>query len=275
MRKAYVCDYKCGSETDDPYVKWAKDIISVFYYTEVWMEMLADKYLSTAKSTKLKWGVVTVIELIKALCHMYLLRNNGWKMLRSYSAEEEVQHREEEKAKENVKKLEQIKVENRHEHYALAKLYVQHGRVDSIHGNFSPPIPHYRESVQYRPPLREIFSEILYWARPVVLALGRVVFGDNSWLPFILSAVVDVASRLLQTRYDQLSDLQKLEVNRRTSLYLFYLARNPLFEEYTKQPLVRFGELLSRIPIIGFFISSLLDAVLALQKHHFYTSASN
>jgi len=274
IRKSYVCDLKCGSETDDHYVRWAKDAISLFYYTEVFLEMLADKYLSTDKNKKPKWAVVTLIEFIKALCHFYLLRNNQWRMLRPHSAEEEKIYIEEEKAKENLKKLEQIETENRHENYALAKLYVQHGRIDSIHGNFSPQITHYRESSQFRPPLREIFSEILHWARPLVLALGRWGYGEHSWIPLICSGMVDIVSRFLQARYDQLSDLQKLEVNRRTFCYLYYLVRNPIFDQYTKAPIVWFCTLLSKIPLLGFIISPLLEAVLALQKHYFYTSAS-
>jgi len=59
-----------------------------------------------------------------------------------------------------------------------------------------------------------------------------------------------------------------------TYSYLYYLIRNPIFDQYTKPWLLRFSQILSHIPLIGFLISPLMEAVIALQKHYFYTSAS-
>jgi len=117
-------------------------------------------------------------------------------------------------------------------------------------------------------------AEILYAARPVVYCASRSVFLDpGDWRPLLLSACCDIASRGLMPAVTEASE--KREIQNRNFRYLFYLARSPLFEALVKTPLLKVIAVLARIPLFGSLLGSILELLICLQPHYFYTSASS
>jgi len=159
----------------------------------------------------------------------------------------------------------------------LMLMYIKHGRGTHPHGIFSKlsiPLIHPRESADYVPPTKEIIAEVLYVVRPFVYVCSRIISSEGSWRPFMISLLLDIFSKWCLARYAELSPNQRFEVTRRLSLFSYYLLRSPLFDHYTKVPLVKTGQFLSSIPVFGVFFNNVLDLILTLQTHYFYTSAS-
>lgn len=165
----------------------------------------------------------------------------------------------------------------------LLDLYVRHGRQTSTdsklgrpHGRFVSQTVHEHDSPSYTPPVQHILSEILHFVRPVVYTLARAGFvhDPNSWTPFFLSVAVDGFSRALAPRMASLSREEFAELSGRISRYLFYLLRDPMFSRFVSSPLQSLSELLARIPLLGAFLSSIINLIFSIQKYYFYTSAS-
>jgi hypothetical protein len=73
-----------------------------------------------------------------------------------------------------------------------------------------------------------------------------------------------------------LSPGQQRELERRRRAWLYYLLRSPMFEtSLVRVPLTKIFQLLSRVPIVGILAQNMLDLILTLQTHYFYTSASD
>eukprot|EP01006_Ploeotia_vitrea_P009911 TRINITY_DN25001_c0_g1_i1.p1 TRINITY_DN25001_c0_g1~~TRINITY_DN25001_c0_g1_i1.p1 ORF type:complete len:419 (+),score=201.68 TRINITY_DN25001_c0_g1_i1:109-1257(+) len=165
----------------------------------------------------------------------------------------------------------------------LVRMYLVHGRGRHPHGQFSEmcnptKVPRSeRDANKYTPTRQQVLGEILNIVRPVVYVAARLVSkSDQAWSPFWLSLLTDIVSRALVGRMRDLhSPQQRNEVSRRMALWSYYLLRSPFFDNYTKRPLVRVGAWLTSMPVLGMFFGNLLDLVLALQTHYFYTAASS
>lgn len=89
----------------------------------------------------------------------------------------------------------------------------------------------------------------------------------------MLSACCDVGARVLMPAPADASEVR--EIQARNFRYLMYLARSPLFELVVKSPLTKIIAVLAKIPLLGSVLSSILELLIALQPHYFYTSASS
>ncbi|RMC00344.1 hypothetical protein DUI87_22952 [Hirundo rustica rustica] len=92
----------------------------------------------------------------------------------------------------------------------------------------------------------------------LVLSLG--VWGQRSWKPWLLSAVLDISSSLPSSfQSELLSDLKDLnrreraELRRRTILLLYYLLRSPFYDRYSEGRILLLLRLLADyVPGVGF-----------------------
>lgn len=159
---------------------------------------------------------------------------------------------------------------------SLQAMYIQHGRGQISHGIFLPRMSqtiHPYERYNYRPPLLSIIGEILYWARPSIYTGSKIHFGNQSWIPFIVSLFCDIsAQKLLFT--SKLSPTQAYVWKLRVKLYMYYIFRSPFFDIFTLSPLRFITKILNRIPGLRLFSSSLLMFAINIQRTYFYTAAS-
>ena len=56
--------------------------------------------------------------------------------------------------------------------------------------------------------------------------------------------------------------------------WVLYALRSPVFEQLVQARLVRVGEVVGKVPLLGMIGSNVVDLILSLQQHYFYTSAS-
>ena len=127
-------------------------------------------------------------------------------------------------------------------------------------------------------PLRgeRLASEVLFHARPVVAAVAALYCGGGrAWTPWMLALAVDVAAqRLVKGQEGTMTPAEKAETNRRKLLMLYYLLRNPLFAEFILPGLRPFADRLKKWPVISILGSSLEDYIDMCADYWFYTAAS-
>lgn len=266
-------EYKCGPPSAN--VKRAKTWLGVMELTEVLLEMIAGrKFGDTGLRSRFKWLTILGIETFKMFLKCILLANNRWRMVTQMNAEELRAHHEKQELKQIQNDLSAKLKDFPGPFPDLTAMYIEnergklkpHGDFSGVHGVNQPLKPFSAVSAA---------SEVLYIARPVVYCASRAAFWEEGdWRPLVLSACCDIGSRVL-TWNSTFDNSELAELQSRSFRYLMYLARSPLFELAVKLPLTKLIALLSKIPLLGSIIGSLLELIIALQPIYFYTSASS
>ncbi|KAI8820131.1 peroxisome membrane protein [Fimicolochytrium jonesii] len=125
---------------------------------------------------------------------------------------------------------------------------------------------------------RRKVSEWMFVLRPLVYVLALRRYGPSSYKPYLLSLTMEVLSltaslspSTLGFRRD-LTILEREQYKRRYWLLLYYLLRNPFYEQWTKERMGAFIEGASRRPLISLLAGILRDYQPLWEKWHFYTS---
>jgi len=265
-------ELKCGPPSI--WVNRAKTLLGVAELTEVLLEMIAGrKFGEAGLRSRFKWLVILGVETFKMLCKLILLKNNRWRMVTQMTVDEVRVHQEQKELQHVQTELSTKLKENPGPFPDLTAMYIESGRNKlKPHGEFL--LPQGMDLVPQRISPATAISEILHVLRPVVYCASRsVILDQGDWRPLALSASCDIASRALMPSTNDLSELR--EIQSRNFRYLFYLARSPLFEAIVKTPLMRVIALLAKIPLLGALLGSILELLISLQPHYFYTSASS
>jgi len=265
-------ELKCGPPSI--WVNRAKTLLGVAELTEVLLEMIAGrKFGEAGLRSRFKWLVILGVETFKMLCKLILLKNNRWRMVTQMTVDEVRVHQEQKELQHVQTELSTKLKENPGPFPDLTAMYIESGRSKlKPHGEFL--LPQGMDLVPQRISPATAISEILHVLRPVVYCASRsVILDQGDWRPLALSASCDIASRALMPSTNDLSELR--EIQSRNFRYLFYLARSPLFEAIVKTPLMRVIALLAKIPLLGALLGSILELLISLQPHYFYTSASS
>jgi len=256
-----------------------KNLLTFLHYTETLIEMLSARYFG-ASGTYIgrregKWIIVAIVELIKACCRLRLLSINGGRMLVSPTPDEARLLRDRRAGEHVLSQISTLSDLDKPKSMDIMQMYAKHGRSpQNPHGNFVPHPQHPRDTEAFIPSHREILGEVLFFIRPVVYVVGRVLCKEDSWRPFLLSLFVDIASKQCLAKFTDMSPSQRSEAARRLFLYAYYLVRDPFFHRFTSVPLLAFGRFLRSLPVFGALFGGVIELLLALQGHHFYTSAS-
>lgn len=269
----------CGKETLS--ITNIKTFIELLQHMQLFMELLAIKKLSKEN----RWKLVLIIEFIKMLCRLYLLFYfNGHMLI--------MQNEEEMKYNQRIKQAETNKNKNKD----LQKMYVEHGRGKDPNGYFSP-LSKKKQSLINNSSLmdhvivhktkypqkngialkRTIFAEILYIIRPVVYVAFFIYHGSKSWIPFIISLLMDIYCHMMHRTSSILSMRQNIELSRRRKYWLLYLLRPPFFNKYIENYLKKSTQSLKeRNSTIRYWILVMFTNLLCqFQNNHFNISASN
>uniref|UniRef100_A0A8C3DI57 Peroxisomal membrane protein PEX16 n=2 Tax=Corvus moneduloides TaxID=1196302 RepID=A0A8C3DI57_CORMO len=119
--------------------------------------------------------------------------------------------------------------------------------------------------------LQETIAESLYITRPLLHLLSLGVWGQRSWKPWLLSAILDISSLSLLSDLKDLNRRERVELRRRTILLLYYLLRSPFYDRYSEGRILLLLRLLADyVPGVGFVTRPLMDYLPAWQKIYFY-----
>ena len=123
---------------------------------------------------------------------------------------------------------------------------------------------------------KQCFAELLYVIRPLLHLPSMFVFGEQSWKPWMLSFVTDVASLSLHTQSNpRLTTSEKTEISRRFVLMLFYLLRTPFYDRHSKEKILTvLNGLADNVPFVSIVIRPLLEYLPAWQRTYFYNWCS-
>ncbi|EGG21554.1 mitochondrial substrate carrier family protein [Cavenderia fasciculata] len=81
----------------------------------------------------------------------------------------------------------------------------------------------------------KVIGELLFIFRPLAYCVAHWKYGKKSWKPWILSLVMEGASKFFSefgSNKEYLSDLESIELKRRRGLFIYYLLRNPFYDKF-------------------------------------------
>ncbi|KAJ1833666.1 hypothetical protein LPJ73_007878 [Coemansia sp. RSA 2703] len=124
-------------------------------------------------------------------------------------------------------------------------------------------------------------GELLFILRPLVYVLGIRKLGKRDWRPWALSLLVELASRqMIRTdlhagrRESSKHTVEKDELSRRKWLFLYYILRSPFFDRFTESRLSRVAEWCNNKPLLSLLGSLIQDYQPLWQQYYFYTAGS-
>ncbi|XP_061671681.1 peroxisomal biogenesis factor 16 [Syngnathoides biaculeatus] len=119
--------------------------------------------------------------------------------------------------------------------------------------------------------LQETIAETVYICRPLVHLFSLVLCGKQSWMPWLVSAGLELSSfamlheRIFENRWE------REEMRRRTFLLLYYLVRSPFYNRYSQEKIFFLLQLLAKnVPGVGLVARPLIEYLPTWQKIYFY-----
>jgi len=250
-----------------PFASW----LSFIRFVELLIELIAKTRFGAAA----KFKAAFIVESIKCFIKLWLLyRMKGKMLLGNYLQLPQL------KDVESVKTyaLEQFpnrKEANRRKRLPVSPLkYEKFKEQAAPEGSNQGDVKLVGEAIN---PKRSsnVLAEVLHNIRPLVYLLSVLKFGEKSWIPLMTSLTVDATS--LGCYYNgktKLSEIQRLEVTRRTFLLSFYFLRNPFYNNITLRLLGGGSEGTEGLSFMGKLLHSIRDYVSIYQEQYFYTSAT-
>ncbi|XP_060130650.1 peroxisomal biogenesis factor 16 isoform X2 [Zootoca vivipara] len=118
---------------------------------------------------------------------------------------------------------------------------------------------------------QETVAESIYITRPLLHLVSVGLWGQRSWRPWLLSAILDISSLSLLSDMKDLNKRERVELRRRTLLLLYYLLRSPFYDRYSEGRILFLLRLLADyVPGVGLVTRPLMDYLPAWQKIYFY-----
>ncbi|KAJ2081778.1 hypothetical protein H4R24_002104 [Coemansia sp. RSA 988] len=124
-------------------------------------------------------------------------------------------------------------------------------------------------------------GELLFILRPLIYVIGIRKMGRGDWRPWALSLLIELASRQM-VRTDLHAGkkgqpehtIEREELSRRKWLFLYYLLRSPFFDRFTESRLTRAANWCGNKPLISLLGSLIQDYQPLWQQYYFYTAGS-
>ncbi|KAI9474504.1 hypothetical protein LPJ78_001181 [Coemansia sp. RSA 989] len=123
-------------------------------------------------------------------------------------------------------------------------------------------------------------GELLFILRPIIYVLGIRKLGKRDWRPWALSLLIELVSRqMVRTDLHAGKDteehtLEREELSRRKWLFLYYLLRSPFYDQFTESRLSGIAEWCNRKPLLSLLGSLIQDYQPLWQQYYFYTAGS-
>ncbi|TGZ84404.1 peroxisome membrane protein [Ascodesmis nigricans] len=263
-------------------------LITMIQYTELLWEMAAKR-----RGEKMRWRVVIVLELAKAVCRLLLLHLTGSRPLLTpplperevdpamLEEEEDLAYGDEDsdapqepqswKMPRTGLDLPQLPAPGKISQYLLSKVLT----ADDV----KPPA-----QLLHRIRGSGYAAEVLYILRPVVYAIAMRKFAKDrkSWTPWLLGFGLEYAARQMNKRELEttvpgglkgVSLLEREELNRRAWAMGWWMVRGAFYENVTGPFLNGFTSRLSDKPVLG-LVGSLLADYQYLWDNYYFASAT-
>jgi len=114
-------------------------------------------------------------------------------------------------------------------------------------------------------------SEVLYIMRPLIY-VGAITFGSTAMNPLVVSISMDILSRYLRRVPGTSSALERQEHARRDRDLLWYLLRGSVWQSYTRPKLESFVKKTSHAPVLGLLSAFINDWMPLIDEYYFYTA---
>jgi peroxin-16 len=144
-----------------------------------------------------------------------------------------------------------------------------------------------RESTLSQGKYRLLLGESLHVFRPVAYVALRRKLGASSWIPWLVSGIIDIFS--LRYSNDGVQKCKKMdlkvgtsdvntspraEFQRRQMLLLMYFMREPFYSMLTGRVAKSVLGTFAKIPLVGFFFEYFLEMLEYMKRYYFFWSGS-
>ncbi|KAJ7487563.1 peroxisomal membrane protein PEX16 [Mycena galericulata] len=120
---------------------------------------------------------------------------------------------------------------------------------------------------------RDWLAEILYILRPLVYGkLAQILFNTSSNRPLVGALILELLSRNLRRTPPPTAALERSEYARRDRDMIWYLLRGSIWESYTRPRLESFAEMTSQTPLLGLFGALVKDWVPLIDEYYYCQS---
>ncbi|KAJ2159454.1 hypothetical protein GGF46_002998 [Coemansia sp. RSA 552] len=263
-------------------------VLSGLQLSEKLVEMVVVKKLGE----KIRWKVVTWVEIVKIVLRLVLLRLSGRRMVTGSVIPERLVDpamlgtvRESTEAEAAA-----VGTEWKGERSGLSFRSVR-GILERTEasGSLGQFVTGEARDAELVAPARSLVrrynalglaGELLFILRPLVYILGLRRLGRGDWRPWALSLLIELASRqMIRTALHAEQPgaqrtVEKDELSRRKWLFLYYLLRSPFFERFTEPRLTRVADWCSNKPLLSLLGSLIQDYQPLWQQYYFYTAGS-
>ncbi|KAJ3750487.1 peroxisomal membrane protein PEX16 [Lentinula detonsa] len=267
--------------------KWAARLLETIRFTELFIEMGMRRKVST----KNRYRGIIVLEIIKAILRLMLLRITRRPLLSPPIPERDIDPTTLPSSTETSPTLAPSSLPSS---LPATPEHLKNNRVPlPQHSPLAvPPPPRSDVSIQeyllpkalttsaVKPPLSlvrsfssppEWLSEVLYILRPLVYA--TMLFSDRkSNRPLITILTMEFVSRSLRRNVPPSASLERSEYARRDRDMLWYLFRGTIWQSYTRPKTAHLAESFSTTPILGLFATLIQDWIPLIDEYHYYTA---
>ncbi len=254
--------------------------LSVVQYTELLWEMMAKR-----KGEKVRWRIVIILEIVKAVCRLLLIRITNFRPLvspplpeREVIPEEVVEEEEEDDGFRDEGFHEERERPLREKEYKMKRtgltLPVLPNPSDISSYLLSKVLT--ADDIKAAPSLLNStrgsaqLAEILHILQPVIYAVAMSRSKDKrNWQPWLLGLSVEYAARQLRKDGLRTTSLEREQWSKRGWAMGWWAMRGAFYENVTKGFLHKTSE---RLPSL---ISGVLDDYLYLWDGYYFSTSSN
>ncbi|KAJ6509498.1 peroxisomal membrane protein PEX16 [Mycena vitilis] len=119
---------------------------------------------------------------------------------------------------------------------------------------------------------RDWLAEVLYILRPLVYVSLLVSDNKRSSRPLVSALILEFISRNLRRTPPPSASLERSEYARRDRDMVWYLLRGSIWESYTKPKLESLADMATQTPLLGLFGALVKDWVPLIDEYYYYTA---
>ncbi|KAF7306893.1 Peroxisomal membrane protein PEX16 [Mycena indigotica] len=276
---------RAWSDTNNQY-KWAARSLELIRFTELVLEM----GLRRKVSPRARWRSVVLLEIIKAILRLILLRITRRPLLSPPIPERDFDP--ESVPQENDASAQSVERSSGSSSPPATPAHLKNNRVPLPPHSLltTPPPPATESSVEeYLLPKalttsavkpshtlmktmaspRDWLAEIVYILRPLVYVSLLVSNDKKSTRPLTAALILEVLSRILRRSPPPHASLERSEYARRDRDMAWYLLRGSIWESYTKPKLESFAAVTSSRPLLGLFGALVRDWIPLIDEYYY------
>ncbi|KAF7320387.1 Peroxisomal membrane protein PEX16 [Mycena kentingensis (nom. inval.)] len=279
---------RAWSDANTPY-KWAARSLELIRFTELVLEM----GLRRKTSPRTRWRIVVLLEIIKAILRLLLLRITRRPLLSPPIPERDFDP-ESLSASSDAQSPPSAALSSTSSSPPATPVHLKNNRVPlPPHPLLTSPPPRTESTAEdYLLPKaltasdvksphallktlsspRDWVAEVLYILRPLVYVSLLVTDNKRSTRPLAAALILEVLSRTIRRNPPPYASLERSEYARRDRDIVWYLLRGSIWETYTRPKLESFADMTSTRPVLGLFGALVRDWIPLIDEYYYYTA---